>query len=242
MLWLIRLLFTLYSIGSLIFSIVYYDTTKWPVFLTNWGLVLTTVYFITALFVSGYYMFNPRHQHPPMVSTDIPMYTKEQSQQGQQDQESSNSDPTSNTTLPFAVKFLWAWHQFTLSIILALTILYWILIRSSNDFETPTRSFSYINDHGGLFTLLVIDFCFSKIPIRILHVVYCQLVTILYLIVTIIYNFAANDAVYPGVLDWQNKAGWSAVYVVGGLILLFVVQLIFYGLYRWKVSLKKDAE
>lgn len=239
MLWVIRLVFTIYSIGSLIFSIVYYDNPKWPVFLTNWGLILTTVYFITALFVSGYYMFNPRHQLSAMVSTDIPMYTKEQNQE--ENRKSSNSDHTSNITLPFAVKFLWAWHQFTLSIILTLTILYWILIRTSNDFKTPTKAFSYINDHGGLFILLMFDFFFTKIPIRILHVVYCQMVTILYLIVTIVYDFAADDAVYPGVLDWQNKAGWSAIYVVGGLILMVIVQLIFYGLFRWKLNLKRDS-
>ncbi|XP_066917620.1 protein rolling stone-like isoform X2 [Clytia hemisphaerica] len=233
-LWLIRLVFTLYTIASIIFSIAFYNDQKWIVFLTNWGLILSTVYFITALAVSGYYIF--RNAPEPMTNSDIPMYTLEKDHQ----QNPSSGDLNEGRLLPFPIKFLWFWHHITYGIVTTLIILYWTLVRQPKHFSTGDLTFSYINDHGGIFLLLCIDFSFCLIPFRILHVIYTLVVCILYAVVTVIYNFATDDPVYEGVLDWQNKAGWGVIYILGAIVLLFILQLIYFGFYRLKLRLKND--
>ena len=173
-----------------------------------------------------------------MAPSDVPMYTT-----GEQQQPHSSEDNWSTINLlPLPVKLFWFWYEATFSIVLSLTLLYWTLIRSEKQFATSTLSFSYINDHGGLFILLVIDFCYSQIPFRILHYLYILILVTVYLVVTVIYNFASGKAVYPDVLDWKEKPGWSAVYSIGAMILMGIAQMVFYGLCRLRSRIKKTDD
>jgi len=225
----------------LIFSFVVYDyNAKWPVFLTNWGLILCTVYFITILIISGISLFGKEdsfsNKEDSFSNKEIPMYTLE---------EGENTSPIKTNqnegNLPKGIIFLWLWHEITYIIVSTLIILYWALVYDTKHFETGLLSYSYINDHGVLWILLLIDLSFNTIPIRILHVVYSILICVAYAVVTVVYNFAANETVYP-VLDWKKKAGWSIAYMIGAVILVFIVQLVFYGLYRLKLKFKQRQE
>lgn len=72
---------------------------------------------------------------------------------------------------------------------------------------------------------------------RLFHVVYSIIVAIIYIILSIIYNFTADKPIYK-VVDWNDKPGWAAFYVVLALVLVVIMQCIFYGLYRLKLCLK----
>ena len=117
--------------------------------------------------------------------------------------------------------------------------LYWAFVTEDFHFDTPELIFSYVNDHGINLVLILIDFCFHKIPVRIFHVVYSITVAIIYIILSVIYNFAADEPIYK-VLDWDSKAGWAILYVIIAIVLAIIMQCLFYGLFRLKLYFKKD--
>ena len=201
--------------------------------MTNWGLVLCTVYFLTILIISGEYVFGRKNS---LSGQKLPMYTLEE----------GNVSPISNIDengvhLPKGIIFLWLWHEITFNIVTTLVILYWTLVYNTEDFASSLLTYSYINDHGGLYLLLFIDFWFHTIPIRIVHVVYSLLICVVYAVITVVYNFAADQTVYS-VLDWKKQAGWSIVYIIGAIVLILILQLILYGCYRLKLKLKSRQE
>lgn len=136
-------------------------------------------------------------------------------------------------------KLLWVWYGLTYIICTVMVALYWAFVTEDFHFDTPELIFSYVNDHGINLVLILIDFCFHKIPVRIFHVVYSITVAIIYIILSVIYNFAADEPIYK-VLDWDSKAGWAILYVIIAIVLAIIMQCLFYGLFRLKLYFKKD--
>ena len=228
-----RVIFTCYSVATLLYSIIFYNQAIWPIFLTNWNLVIETVYFICITAISGLY------------GLDLPEYQEKRSQTIEMTNDIENPrEIPKGKRLDSAIEkitfsLFWIWYGLTYVICTVMVVLYWAFVVENFHFDTPELIFSYVNDHGINLVLILIDFCFHKIPVRLFHVVYSIIVAIIYIILSIIYNFAADKPIYK-VVDWNDKPGWAVFYVILALVLVVIVQCIFYGLYRLKLYLKND--
>ena len=228
-----RVIFTCYSVATLLYSIIFYNQVIWPIFLTNWNLVIGTVYFICITAISGLY------------GLDLPEDQEKRTQIIEMNSDIENPKNIPNKKMQrldsaiekVAFSLFWIWYGLTYVICTVMVVLYWAFVVEDFHFDTPELIFSYVNDHGINLVLILIDFCFHKIPVRLFHVVYSIIVAIIYIILSIIYNVAADKPIYK-VVDWVDKPGWAAFYVVLALVLVVIMQCIFYGLYRLKLCLK----
>lgn len=228
-----RVIFTCYSVATLLYSIIFYNQAIWPIFLTNWNLVIGTVYFICITAISG------------LHGLDLPEDQEKRPQIIEMNNDIENPKNILNKKLQrldsavekVAFSLFWIWYGLTYVICTVMVVLYWAFVVEDFHFDTPELVFSYVNDHGINLVLILIDFCFQKIPVRLFHVVYSIIVAIIYIILSIIYNFTADKPIYK-VVDWNDKPGWAAFYVVLALVLVVIMQCIFYGLYRLKLCLK----
>ena len=228
-----RVIFTCYSVATLLYSIIFYNQVIWPIFLTNWNLVIGTVYFICITAISGLY------------GLDLPEDQEKRTQIIEMNSDIENPKNVPNKKMQrldsaiekVAFSLFWIWYGLTYVICTVMVVLYWAFVVEDFHFDTPELIFSYVNDHGINLVLILIDFCFHKIPVRLFHVVYSIIVAIIYIILSIIYNVAADKPIYK-VVDWVDKPGWAAFYVVLALVLVVIMQCIFYGLYRLKLCLK----
>ena len=228
-----RVIFTCYSVATLLYSIIFYNQVIWPIFLTNWNLVIGTVYFICITAISGLY------------GLDLPEDQEKRTQIIEMNSDIENPKNVPNKKMQrldsaiekVAFSLFWIWYGLTYVICTVMVVLYWAFVVEDFHFDTPELIFSYVSDHGINLVLILIDFCFHKIPVRLFHVVYSIIVAIIYIILSIIYNVAADKPIYK-VVDWVDKPGWAAFYVVLALVLVVIMQCIFYGLYRLKLCLK----
>ena len=228
-----RVIFTCYSVATLLYSIIFYNQVIWPIFLTNWNLVIGTVYFICITAISGLY------------GLDLPEDQEKRTQIIEMNSDIENPKNIPNKKMQrldsaiekVTFSLFWIWYGLTYVICTVMVVLYWAFVVEDFHFDTPELIFSYVNDHGINLVLILIDFCFHKIPVRLFHVVYSIIVAIIYIILSIIYNVAADKPIYK-VVDWVDKPGWAAFYVVLALVLVVIMQCIFYGLYRLKLCLK----
>ena len=195
-----RVIFTCYSVATLLYSIIFYNQAIWPIFLTNWNLVIGTVYFICITAISGLY------------GLDLPEYQEKRSQTIEMTNDIENPIEIPKGKLQrldsaiekITFNLFWIWYGLTYVICTVMVVLYWAFVVENFHFDTPELIFSYVNDHGINLVLILIDFCFHKIPVRLFHVVYSIIVAIIYIILSIIYNFAADKPIYK-VVDWNDK-------------------------------------
>ena len=94
-----------------------------------------------------------------------------------------------------------------------------------------------INLHDITSIIVLIDNTISAYPVRILHVIYPFIFGFTYATFTLIYYAVdpKHDAPYPGLIDWNQPGISIGIFVAFGLGLLPVIQLFWYGFYRFKL-------
>ena len=222
----------------MLYSIILFNKPTWPIFLTNWNLVIGTVYFICITAISGLYGLDSSEEKSGKEDEEQKIGMTKYGTQPRSETQATHGHSDS-TVEKVIFKLLWVWYGLTYIICTVMVALYWAFVTEDFHFDTPELIFSYVNDHGINLVLILIDFCFHKIPVRIFHVVYSITVAIIYIILSVIYNFAADDPIYK-VLDWDSKAGWAILYVIIAIVLAIIMQCLFYGLFRLKLYFKKD--
>nr|XP_039260346.1 protein rolling stone-like [Styela clava]XP_039260347.1 protein rolling stone-like [Styela clava]XP_039260348.1 protein rolling stone-like [Styela clava] len=214
-----RLFMGLYSLGwtlAYLITLGIYEPDRFAIsytFLTNWGDVLKTIYFILAAVLSLVGVVNRKK----MIFTDnIPTKILR-----------------STTWMLFSISA-------TAQVLIFLT--YWVFlapIAAPEDIPTPYN----IHRHAINLLLVLIDVFVAAFPIRLPHAVYAMIVAFLYCLMTLIEHLTGGiSAVYP-FLNWATNPGLAAGICVGLSILgPIVVQSIFFGFYNLRLAIAKCVD
>lgn len=206
-------MFTLYTVVNFIIIIVQADSVSMMVFLSNWGLILYTLYFITATISSGFFLWRKCH------TDDTTLGNTESSQK-----------------LPAHVICFWLLTNVTLLTGGVIVILFWGFVYQSNFFSSFEDRYINVNVHAIIYFLVLLDcLMFQMVPIQILHVVYTFTLALVYVIVSVIYTTTTGRLIYT-VLDWNNNPGGSVLFLFMAIAFLVVLQFVFYGMYQLKVT------
>ncbi|XP_013416816.1 uncharacterized protein LOC106178246 [Lingula anatina] len=101
----------------------------------------------------------------------------------------------------------------------------------------------YVTDlhlHGLNSLIVFIEIILAAFPIRILHFIYPLTYGIVYVIWSVIYWSVdpQNNVLYPGILDW-NTPGTTVLVMIGVLVVIFVLQFIWFLVHRIKMFIFK---
>eukprot|EP00545_Synedropsis_sp_CCMP1620_P013889 CAMPEP_0119017434 /NCGR_PEP_ID=MMETSP1176-20130426/16552_1 /TAXON_ID=265551 /ORGANISM="Synedropsis recta cf, Strain CCMP1620" /LENGTH=339 /DNA_ID=CAMNT_0006971161 /DNA_START=361 /DNA_END=1377 /DNA_ORIENTATION=- len=195
------------------------------IYLTHWAFLAALLYFPLSLMVSLF--GNKVTSQPPAV----------------------NDDGTSNALLQqqpsFLVRLVWGLFSTTATLQLSVSLLFWLLEYDRNYDGMP--SYSSIMKHGGIMILLLLEgLVVNKIPVRVRHVVIVEVVSLVYLIWTVLHaklgignvfsnggdDDEVNDDVIYGVINW-NDAPLATLMTVA-MVLLVALPILF--LLLWTAS------
>ena len=113
-------------------------------------------------------------------------------------------------------------------------LIYWIFIFGEYVFTHAGEWFVAISVHGVNLLLLLIDFAFHKIPVRIMHFVYSFVIGALFAVMSVVYTLSSKKPIYA-ILDWNTYPGHAVGYVIACFVLIFITQFLLYGLHRLKM-------
>ena len=210
----IRAVFLIFTLVAFILDIITWTGTfHWIAYLTNWGCVYTLLYQIPILVCSI---------QPNLLSQPLPPV------------ESIESNPPS-----VLVRFLWSIYTVATTTEMAVMILFWVVLYVPGD----RVGFLQVALHGVTAACLLVDGIFvSIIPLRWKHFLFVELVSILFVIWSVIHSFLKNGGpIYP-VLDWKNDPVVAIIYVVIVIfVLLPLCYLLIWGLSIVSYKLKCDG-
>lgn len=227
-LWVIRLVFFLYTFIGIIYSIsTISNVGKWFTFLTNWGGIIVSIYFLLGLFV-GFYEGRKSHndcdQHQIELSTPHGDVTFR--------------ELSSVSILPLNIKIFWLFAYFSYVLNGLIVLLYWGFVHKERFLGTLERRFLVINFHGITYILVMIDFFLNDIPIRVFHVVYVIGLSLTYAIFSAIYTSISGRWIYP-VLKWDTEPGKATVFCLIALVILIIFHMVVYCFFRLKNKYRK---
>ena len=147
--------------------------------------------------------------------------------------------PECGAPLRWHMKLFWALFNLIASSALVITVIYFCI------FYPYLQGLGYylqamdLNLHGINTFIVLLEMIVCAIPIRILHFVYPLLFGCTYAIFSFVYqisyDFEDERILYPTVLDWRSPGTTIAIIVILSLVVLPIVQMIFYAFYRLRL-------
>ncbi|KAJ0182365.1 hypothetical protein K1T71_001734 [Dendrolimus kikuchii] len=132
--------------------------------------------------------------------------------------------------LPWYVKAYWIFYNTSVPVALFISIFYWIMLAGLEGEEFSINPVLDVFIHAVNSILMLILLVFCRHPCRILHFIHPLIVTLIYLIFSIIYYYAGGTNplgevyIYP-MLDWSDP-GTAAVTTVLSAFVLLVMYIV----------------
>ena len=211
---------------------------KWLIFLTNWSYTFVNLHFVTQAILACY------HRAGRRIRTNYGD-GKDHDEHSECDDNSDDIQVISNvkSRLPLACKVSWIIYDIAANIAFPVTVTYWSLV------YIPGHHFDYVtfNAHALNSVVIVIDTMVSRLPVKLLHVIYPVIFISIYLIFSIIY-WACGETDPHGkpyiytALDYGGHPTRAAITIC---LFLFVgnvmSQLLLFGLYKLRIWLKRSC-
>ena len=223
----------------------YHAKLKWFRYLTNWSFFFLTLYFICATIVTAIHL---KKQHRRNTVNKV-MNGNERGRNLQmhvitEDTETKSSadvecqviatvdsqEVSQDIPLFWYHKALWVLYNIASTAAVLVTIAFWTFFGGASAMSLFT--------HGINSVLAVLETMLSSVPVRLFHVAYPMLYSIVYVIFTVIYWAAGEPSIYP-MTDYTGKPVLSTVTAV---CLFFVVtplcQASIFAIYCLRLWLK----
>jgi hypothetical protein len=227
-----------YAFTVLVTDIVYFDKNKhkkfpWPAWLTNWSFLLLTSHMVLAAAITVLFSFKrgrcfQRWSLRSSIYSFLP--------DTELDAASSAIPPS---PMPWYIKLEWLLYNVSTVAAIMVTVIFFSAL------------YPMLNPDGGLYwgdgtmhmsnsILVLLDLFLCAIPIRLLHGFYCFIYGMIYALFSIIYwAVDSRNVLYPKVLDWNHPVQTGGLVIFLGLIVIPLLQLSFFGLYRLKIKIYK---
>lgn len=228
--WSIRLLFTLYTCGSIVASIIVNNRKVWMTQLTNWTLIMDAVYFVSSTVYSGIHLFKTKYEE----EQDAPPYQK-QMEMSPKEKQLEECRVEANAPLSLPAKLIWVFFNFVYDANVVVVMLFWVVLHNEYPF-----SFMTVSSHGIVFILLLIDYTFHMIPFRILHFVYAWFGAAAFTVFAVTYNFVTKRPVYS-ILNFVQFPGTAFAYTLACLFIGMIVHISYYFLNQLKMKIIKSV-
>ena len=244
-----RTFITLYLLAST--GVAVWDATHWLTYLTTWSFLLCTLYY-TLLTCATWYHHCARnsitdHQNDEIIGDENEFATSYYRYENadnvpsvDDDDDNVDGDVTMSTEdvdgLRAYSKVVWVLFEMSLVVSFLVTLMFWVFVmQPERAFRSHTRGFRSVNEHAINFLLLLIDFSFHRMPVRVLHMVYPVTFALIYMTFNLVYTFVTKQPVYS-ILDWIHHPAAGVGYVCMAIGLLVLGQIMFYALHRLKVA------
>lgn len=219
------------------------DETKWFIYLTNWCFTLLTLTFILLSSLSLYDFYHgwrnrfqdPENQRGNYGSFDAleNVKMKNASQVSPSVERKRKRDVFKPKPSRWYHQVIWLLYNVAFSAGILVTIYYWA-------FESQgTPEFLDISAHALNSVVILTEISLNRVPIRLLHAIYCMLYCTVYVIFTVIYWKAggSNEDNKPYVyetLDYEHKSAGIIVAIVLPSLLFAppLCQLFLFGLFK----------
>ncbi|XP_033098631.1 protein rolling stone-like [Anneissia japonica] len=189
-----RFVVTLYFIVITAWTIAEeYDWTYF-IYLTNWTVILVTVYLVVASSNSAKFLIR-RHR------CDV------------DDVISSGSSSSVENTLSFVYKLQWVLYYMAASGSILVSLIYWGALYSLG---VDLALFTDLNVHAFTSLLMIVETFLSATPVRLLHMVYPLAYVIIYVVFTLVFWAVDCTVIYP-IIDYNTDPGFAVLIVVGVL-------------------------
>ncbi|KAK3705438.1 hypothetical protein QZH41_007406 [Actinostola sp. cb2023] len=203
-----RFILAVYCTGWIIYSGFYFTNggPKWFIWLTNWGFFFVTLYFILSTVLTLLYHLKEKNQ----INVDIQM-----NEPSKHETESGREGAVYELPPRWYHKALWVIYILAANVAVIITCLYWGLI--NNEAADPEGLALDISNHLFNSVFLVIELLLSSMPIRLLHVVYPVVFTVVYMLFTVIYwaaegtNPANNKRYIYSYVDYSGNPGLAVM-------------------------------
>ena len=131
-------------------------------------------------------------------------------------------------------KFFWWLYNISATVGLMITVGYWLVVFNGEPVDLPNVTKHILN-----FVFLFIETMISGVPVRLYHGVYSIAYVALYIVFTVIYwaldgtDIYGNPYIYEA-LDWNNISSMTIILIPLFLIILLIIQLLFYALFKFR--------
>ncbi|XP_033098624.1 protein rolling stone-like isoform X1 [Anneissia japonica] len=188
------------------------------IYLTNWTLILVTVYLLVASFNSAVFLIR-WSRHDDIISSGY-----------------SNVE----NALPFVYKLQWVLYNMAASGSVLVAVIYWGAVYSPGFVSL----FTDLNVHAFTSLAMIIETLLSATPVRLLHVVYPIAYAISYLVLTLMFwaadgtDINGNSYIYS-IIDYEKEPGFSTITVFGALIGVIVCHVLIWLLVKLRLKIVK---
>ena len=87
--------------------------------------------------------------------------------------------------------------------------------------------------------LVLLEHAVSAVPVRVLHVLYPIIYGVIYMIFSLVYWTGDHRRVMYDILDWNKPAATVGFVMLIGFVVVPVIHLAIYGLYRIRLATYK---
>lgn len=231
-----RLIFTGYCLGWIIYSGFHpaNGNEKWFIYLTNWGFFFLTLYFMWATVICIL--------HHCSRSDSATVIEMKPAHNNHDNAESARAeDKITILDMRWYHQGLWFVFNIAANAAILITLLYWSLI-----FGGKTSGLD-VSTHALNSVFILIDLMLSSIPVRLLHIVYCWVFGLSYLLLTVIFWAAdgtnARDQPYIySYIDYNNLPALTSGLIVGFVLVgQPLMQALMFGLYKLRNFLSQKC-
>lgn len=197
-------------------------------YFTGWGMATICIYLSLYVILCSYQYYKSRKQ--PKVSMTTMNDDKEFEIQPIEFKQELHPG------MVWGYKIVWMLFNVAAVNALIVTIGYWGAIHSRMGAKSLVGKLGYHNITAHLVNSIVmlIEGVVTPFPVRLLHVVYSNLYGLLYVTASIIFWLASGQIFYS-FLDYSKQPGLAAiVIVIGFCIFQPLMQLLYYGIYRFR--------
>ena len=241
-----RIVISIYFVVNLVWAMIYFNHVVSLALLTNWSIILSTIYYLLITVSSGYDWIRQHRQSNEIEIRRVVHHFDESAATNNRVILGSNNNSTSTSSIVAIVeddihyvsnrtKIVWILYESSFAISILATVLYWGFVSRHLDHRNRSKAFLTISFHLVNFLLLLIDFNFHTIPVRLLHCIYPMIFAILYMVFSFVFTRTTGCLIYKG-LDWKRDPTVGVLYVLLIIALVLVGQLLSYGLYRLKLK------
>ncbi|XP_013422112.1 protein rolling stone isoform X2 [Lingula anatina] len=247
-----RLCLALYFLSWLIYTgyekgIHYKNPSVFFVYFTHWVLILLTSSMMVSAGATLYhYLLRSRGESwADDITFDIQMEQQSASLAHDQDSRLYQGEDVTVRVItnvkvetPWYCKLSWVLYNMTFSATILVFLIYWPLLYDGHFMGTK------FNNHAMTALVMLADVFVTKIPIRLLHMVYPLVFVTVYTIFNIIYSLSGGLNAYGSpyiykFLDWRKPLIPITVVACLGVVGIPVLQVTIFALYRLRLFLHK---
>ena len=232
-------------ITSLVKTSFEYESAEWLKYLTTWNYMLCVSYFITAFVLNAKNYSKKKRKKVRSKQLNLKLSSKNTTNAEQPSPSSADDQQPGSSSAPDVYnitskrrqtprlesltcsdKLYWMLFSIVHPISLIIIIIYWGFLNNGFPGNTLTVYID-IDQHAIAYGLLLFEYAFTDIPIRILHFIYPFCFALLYLMFNMVYCTITGDIIYP-MLDWKEDRKKAGVFVaVSVVVTSFLHVMIF---------------